>query len=385
MRRREYNMDYSQKMLTSYILCPIKNHEIPLECYTKMLNLIPEIVKNKEILIKPNMGFPANPLTCTNPNFLLQVCQLLLDSGAKKILIGDTIPQWCRSLASISNISQVYSAFGYNILNGLGNRVYLIDLWKELSYERIKLNEEFAVRVISGPEVIISVSLPKVHSEAIFSGCAKNLMGLVHPDDVIVFHSLEPTHAESRYRDLLCMTESEREAFKGLVEKLGLQTIEEIDSLFSGLTLKDNSYYFYVDLLSKGLWRNILRDFSTTRALSIYLQKLKMLKLKQSYFLQKRINEFLEYILHNGTYLGLLDATFLIAYEQHAGKPIDLGFVAFSVDPRLVDKIALKLIGMDSPHLHYLNYHDTSLSADSLSLPKIDFEKICYPIGWDAP
>lgn len=375
-------------MQNNYIVSPIKNHKIPIEFQTKMRSLISEKIKNRDVLIKPNIVFPANPQACTNPNFLFQVCQMLLSCGAKKVLIGDTVPQWCMSLSDFSNISLVYSALGYyNILSKLRNQVYFIDLWKELSYKHIKINNKFTVRVISEPEVIISVSLPKVHSEAIFSGCAKNLMGLVHPDDVVLFHSLEPTHAESRYRDLLCMSKSQRKAFKGLVEKLNLQTFEEINSLFSAFGFEDKSYYSYVNQLSEGLWINILKDFSTTRALSIYIQKLKKLRLKQSYFLQKRIKEFLEYIINNSIYFSLLDATYLIAYEQHAGKPIDIGFVAFSQDPRLVDRIALKLIGLDCPHLHYLNCSNTSdisLSSEELSLPKIDFNKISYPIGADV-
>ncbi|MEK6582221.1 MAG: DUF362 domain-containing protein [Nitrospirota bacterium] len=368
-----------------YIISRIENHRIPAEFSQQIDNLLTKIVKKKNVLVKPNVVFPANPQVCTDPLFLLQTCQMLLRLGARDISVGDTIPELSKSLSNVSSMTDAYSKLGYyDALKGLEEHVHLVDLWEELPHEYVQINRNFSVRVISEPDIIISLSLPKIHSEAIFSGCAKNLMGIVHPDDIIKFHSYFPTHAESRYRDILGMTEVEREAFKGLVEKLGLQTFEEVNPLFLGMTLTKNTYDKYVNLLSEGSWFDILRDFASSKVLSTYLDELKKLKLEQSHFLQIKINEFLKYILSNRTCFGLLDATFLIAYDQHAGKPFSVGFVIGSLNPVVTDRIALRLMKISSSQLFYLDDCHGCISYEKLPSSNIDFESICYPITTDT-
>ena len=369
-------------MITPYTLSQITEHNISNDFINNTIPLLAGIVRNEVVLIKPNIVYPLNPFACTNSLFLLNLCKLVLKSGAKQLIVGDTIPAWSMSLLGSSNIFDAYEMLGYNaIKHELGEKVTFVDLWEDLPHKYISLKEGLRIRIISKPNIIISCSLPKIHSESVFSGCTKNLMGLIHPNDVALLHSINPTHAESRYQDILCMSEGERVAVKGIIEKLGLKAFDEINSLFSACSVSFNSYIDYVELLVNGRWSKILNHLSENKYLSQYLKELACLKSQQSFDLQKMISLFIEKLNNIFLCVGILDGTYILSHEQHAGKPVDAGFVTFSIDPMVADQIGIELLGIKPQNLKYINRLRFSLSPEFAFPYRKDFKKILYPIG----
>lgn len=132
------------------------------------------IIKNKTILVKPNILSDAKPEVClsTHPSVVKAVIRILKEEGAKKILVGDSPGlQKSNFKPKKSGIYQVCEQEDVK--------------WVDFSKDPVKKLVPFVKRKISITKAIdkvdfcISVSKFKTHELMYTTGAIKNMFGLV--------------------------------------------------------------------------------------------------------------------------------------------------------------------------------------------------------------
>lgn len=163
----------------------IKNKNIK-EAVWKAISLVTKFpVKGRKVLIKPNVNsddpFPGT----TNPAVVRAIADLCFEKGAKKVVVGDhSSAFWPLTRRNMKR-------------NGLleamkGSRAVVADLNK---YRQVKVRGEIVKKLRLAKEVfedyyLINVPVCHTHSLACFSLSMKNLMGLMHRMDRLMFHSI---------------------------------------------------------------------------------------------------------------------------------------------------------------------------------------------------
>ena len=143
------------------------------------------------VLIKPNYNtvdpFPAS----TAPDFLKAVVEIVLEAGAKKVIVGDS------STISLTNhakfLKNNFEKVGLYELLKLGNQIEIM-VFDEYEWITKEIQQGKYLKAIKVPKVldevdkIIILPCAKTHKIAQFTGALKLIVGFMFPRDRIRFH-----------------------------------------------------------------------------------------------------------------------------------------------------------------------------------------------------
>lgn len=152
-------------------------------------------VKDKRVLLKPNLLMPAEPhyAVTTHPTIVEAVGEVLLEFGAKEILVGDSPGN------ALSNIDNLYRRTGmFTLAEKIGFR--LVNFSKEGIVEvenpggtvpTIPLS-----RVVKEVDYIVNLPKLKTHNFTLITCAIKNTFGTIPGFNKSKFHSIAPSPRE---------------------------------------------------------------------------------------------------------------------------------------------------------------------------------------------
>lgn len=142
----------------------------------KMLELVPPPdVKNKTVLLKPNILYPKNPdlAICTHPVVVGASVKAFVEMGAKKVLAGES-----PAIANSTSAAKATGMMDQVVQNG-GE---WIDFHGHVtvSCEEGKIVKAFEfAEASSEADILVSISKLKSHQLMSYTGAMKNLFGLM--------------------------------------------------------------------------------------------------------------------------------------------------------------------------------------------------------------
>lgn len=149
------------------------------------------IVKDKRVLLKPNLLMPAEPhyAVTTHPTVVEAVGEILLEFGAKEILIGDSPGN------ALSNIDNLYKRTGILALaEKKGFR--LVNFSKEGIIEIENPNGIVPAipisRIVKDVDYIVNLPKLKTHNFTLITCAIKNMFGTIPGFNKSKFHSIAP-------------------------------------------------------------------------------------------------------------------------------------------------------------------------------------------------
>jgi len=145
-------------------------------------------IKGKRVLIKINAVDPSSPDACTSAEALRATVENLLRYEPAEICIGDQPAghliedEHGQPIDSEELFRRFKEQLGYDFLDQYPT-VRFIDFRSELSAPSRVSPDEARIYDLSGFESVFVLSLPKAHGQLGFSGCRKNLVGLLPQDE----------------------------------------------------------------------------------------------------------------------------------------------------------------------------------------------------------
>ena len=139
------------------------------------------------VFIKPNFNTADPPPASTDINFLKAVVELVYDSGAKLVMIGE-------SSTVTLNSKKVMEATGvYELLDmDIPPRIYVFEdgSWIKKSIKNARyLKSVHIPEIIERPDKIIYLPCLKTHKYAKFTGALKLSVGLMKPFERMALHA----------------------------------------------------------------------------------------------------------------------------------------------------------------------------------------------------
>ncbi|MEG8947715.1 DUF362 domain-containing protein [Rosettibacter firmus] len=135
------------------------------------------VKKNQTVVIKPNIGWDANPERAanTNPKLVARVIEHCYEAGAKKVYVFDhTCDDWKRCYSN-SGIEKAVKDAGGEIVPGNSESYYQdVEIKKGVKLKRDKVHE-----LILDCDVFINIPILKHHGSTRLTISMKNLMGTV--------------------------------------------------------------------------------------------------------------------------------------------------------------------------------------------------------------
>ncbi|MGC8971328.1 MAG: DUF362 domain-containing protein [bacterium] len=154
----------------------------------------PEI-KDKRVLLKPNLLMPAEPhyAVTTHPAIVEAIGEILLEFGAKEILLGDSPGN------ALSNIDNLYRRTGMlSLAEKMGFR--LVNFSKEGIVEVENPNGTVPTiplsRVVKEVDYIVNLPKLKTHNFTLITCAIKNTFGTIPGFNKSKFHSIAPSPRE---------------------------------------------------------------------------------------------------------------------------------------------------------------------------------------------
>lgn len=143
-------------------------------------------VRNKIVLVKPNVNsddpFPGT----TNPNVVGAVVRLLSDAGAERVIVADQSNSFYLPTVKSMERVGIKSAAESEGAFVTGFEDYP---WVQIRDPRMEHLKSVRVsRLIYDAERIVSVPVVKTHSLEAFSMSLKNWVGIIHPKDRYLMH-----------------------------------------------------------------------------------------------------------------------------------------------------------------------------------------------------
>ena len=136
-------------------------------------------VREKTVLVKPNVVAGDPPPTTTNPEVVRSVVQLLYEAGAKKVIVGDmsgliTLPT--RKNLEKTGIGRAAKEAGAEVID-------FDDVdWIEVTPPQARLVKRIHVaKPVYHADILVNLPVVKTHRNATYSICLKNLVGVTHP------------------------------------------------------------------------------------------------------------------------------------------------------------------------------------------------------------
>jgi len=136
-----------------------------------------ESYRGKDILLKINLVDPHHSQSCTDVKTVKKVIELIKKYGPKKIFVGDMPSRMGKLDKGWNELEKMYREnLGYIFSD---KNVELLNL-ENLESEFIQDgNERFEIKKVDRFGGIINISRPKMHGQFGYTGCVKNLMGLM--------------------------------------------------------------------------------------------------------------------------------------------------------------------------------------------------------------
>ncbi len=148
-------------------------------------------VKDKRILLKPNLLMPAEPhyAVTTHPAIVEAVGEILLEFGAKEVLIGDSPGN------ALSNIDNLYRRTG------------MLSLAEKKGFKLVNFSREGIIevenpngvvptiplsKVVRSVEYIVNLPKLKTHNFTLITCAIKNIFGTIPGFNKSKFHSIAP-------------------------------------------------------------------------------------------------------------------------------------------------------------------------------------------------
>ena len=136
-------------------------------------------LKDRSVLVRPNIVDPEFPQGCSHPDALKSLLEKLVSSGVSKIDIGDLSAADYYDTHRQTRPQNIYK----ELVDGLSQRYPQVEIaLKDLrELNQVPLTGELSVIDTSSYAALVNLALPKEHGQYYFSGGAKHLMGLVDP------------------------------------------------------------------------------------------------------------------------------------------------------------------------------------------------------------
>ncbi|MCQ2591466.1 MAG: DUF362 domain-containing protein [Treponema sp.] len=156
--------------------CEDYNFDLVYQSIRKLFELVPPPdVKDKVVLIKPNILYPKKPelAVCTHPVVVGATVKAFLDIGAKKVIVGES--------PAIANSTSAAKATGMyeQIINNGGEWVeFNKAVTVPCNNGKLQIQFDFAEQFTEA-DLVVSVAKLKTHQLMAFTGAMKNLFGLV--------------------------------------------------------------------------------------------------------------------------------------------------------------------------------------------------------------
>lgn len=189
---------------------------------------------NDSVLLKPNASFPNPSIwgSTTNPEMVKAVAQLVLQAGAKRVIVADN---------TMRNGDLCFKRTGLIAeLAGL-EKVKLVPLQRESYFTEIAVPNGKAIKTVKIAKLIkrcnLLINLPcaKSHTATDVSFSLKNLMGLIW--DRVYFHNSTDLHtAIAELATVICPQLTLLDASRGLVTNgpTGPGKVQEFHSIIAG-------------------------------------------------------------------------------------------------------------------------------------------------------
>jgi uncharacterized protein (DUF362 family) len=136
-------------------------------------------VRGKTVLVKPNVVASEPPPTTTNPAVVAAVVRMLVQAGARRVIVGEM--SGVIRLPTDRNLEETGVA---KAARDAGAEVVAFDdgEWIEVKPPRAQLVDRLHVaKPVYEADLVINVPVVKTHSYATYSICLKNLVGVTHP------------------------------------------------------------------------------------------------------------------------------------------------------------------------------------------------------------
>jgi len=145
-------------------------------CVKKLMELVPPPdVKDKVVLLKPNILYPKKPemAVCTHPVVVGACVKKFVELGAKKVLVGES-PAIANSVSAAKSVGMYEQ-----VINNGGewidfNKHVVIPCENGKIIKQINFAEPF-----TQADIIVSLAKLKSHQLMAYTGAMKNLFGLV--------------------------------------------------------------------------------------------------------------------------------------------------------------------------------------------------------------
>ncbi|MCR4938888.1 MAG: DUF362 domain-containing protein [Treponemataceae bacterium] len=162
--------------ITGLAKCHEYNFDDVYKALQKLITLVPPPdVKNKTVLLKPNILSPKKPefAICTHPVVVGAAVKLFLELGAAKVLVGE-------SPAVASSLSAAKGTGMLSLVQDNGGE--WVDFDTSVTVQcpdgRIVKQIDFA-EAFARADIVVSLSKLKTHQFMSYTGAMKNLFGLV--------------------------------------------------------------------------------------------------------------------------------------------------------------------------------------------------------------
>jgi uncharacterized protein (DUF362 family) len=136
-------------------------------------------VRGKTVLVKPNVVSSDPPPTTTNPAVVAAVVRLLIDAGARRVIVGEM-----SGLARLPTSRNLEETGVAKAARDAGADVITFDdgEWIEIEPPEGRLVKRIHVaKPVYDADIFVNVPVVKTHAYAGYSICLKNLVGITHP------------------------------------------------------------------------------------------------------------------------------------------------------------------------------------------------------------
>ncbi|MFA5856972.1 MAG: DUF362 domain-containing protein [Candidatus Pacearchaeota archaeon] len=170
----------------SVLKCFSYNNQEIAKTLNESLKLIDfSFKKDIKVLIKPNVLSPNKPedAITTNPVIIEELCKLLKEKNCE-IYIGDSSAFNTKEALKISGIEEIAKKYGKLIIFDDYPKIYL-DL--DFKIKKIPIS-----KILTEVDLVINVAKLKTHSLTNFTGCVKNLYGIIPGKSKANYHRMLP-------------------------------------------------------------------------------------------------------------------------------------------------------------------------------------------------
>lgn len=172
--------------MSKVIISDLQNNEIS-EIIKKVFEIfcVEEKVKNKIVLVKPNLlgPFPPERGVTTDPRIISAIVQELKKCRAKEIVVGDNSGSINFDPLKIAKITGIFDASD-SCYSNIAREVVKVKVESEF------IEELFISKIVNEADYVINVPKFKTHSLTTITGAIKNMFGIIPGGKKAQLHTL---------------------------------------------------------------------------------------------------------------------------------------------------------------------------------------------------